>query len=38
MFNWGSIEGEFNPQNIESGIEELLVYMIELDDDDIDMN
>ena len=37
MFNWGSIEGEFNSHRIESVDEELMIYMMSLDDD-IDMN
>ena len=36
MFNWGWIEDEFNSHNIGSGNEELMIYMIQLDD--IDMN
>ena len=37
MFNWGWIEGEFNSHRIGSGIEELMIHMMSLDDD-IDMN
>ena len=37
MFNWGRIEGEFNSHITISGSEELMIYMISLDDD-IDMN
>ena len=37
MFNRGRIEGEFNSHKIESGNEELMIYMMLLDDD-IDMN
>ena len=36
-FNWGRIKDEFNPHRIESEFEELMIYMIQLDDD-IDMN
>ena len=32
MFNRGRIEDEFNSQKIESECEELMIYMIELDD------
>ena len=32
MFNRGRIEDEFNSHKIVSGIEELMIYMIELDD------
>ena len=37
MFNWGRIEDEFNSHNIGSEFEELMIYMMRLDDD-IDMN
>ena len=37
MFNWGWIEDEFNSHIIESESEELMIYIMELDDD-IDMN
>ena len=36
MFNRGGIDDEFNSHSIGSGCEELMIYMIELDD--IDMN
>ena len=32
MFNRGRIEGEFNSHRTGSGIEELIEYMMELDD------
>ena len=32
MLNRGSIEGEFNSHRIVSEFEELMIYMIELDD------
>ena len=32
MFNRGRIEGEFNSQNIVAECEELMTYMMELDD------
>ena len=32
MFNRGRIEDEFNSHRIESEFEELMIYMIELDD------
>ena len=35
MFNRGRIEGEFNSHNIDSGIEELMIYMMSLDDIDM---
>ena len=35
MFNRGWIEGEFNSHIIEADSEVLMIYMIELDDDDM---
>ena len=35
MFNRGWIEDEFNSHRIRSGNEELMIYMMELDDTDI---
>ena len=32
MCNRGSIEGEFNSHKIVSGIDELMIYMMRLDD------
>ena len=37
MFNWGWIEVEFNSHIIGSGSEELMIYMMPLNDD-IDIN
>ena len=37
MFSRGWIESEFNSHTIESGNDELMIYMMRLDDD-IDMN
>ena len=35
MFNWGWIEGEFNSHKIVAGSEELMIYMMWLDDDEL---
>ena len=35
MFNWGWIEDEFNSHRIASVYEELMIYMMPLDDIDI---
>ena len=32
MFNWRGIEDEFNSHKIGSGIDELMIYMMSLDD------
>ena len=37
MCDWGRIEGQFNTHRIESGIEELIMYDWEFDDDMIDL-